>query len=125
MLLFPAPAPTTCTVGTVARVPVKLNADDQNWLNKIGGLLNASILAAVDYERDHGLSNIIRYVDPTAAFDGHAICSAQPWIVGLAGLAKGPSGLPTVNSASFHPNPAGVRAFARLINGCLDGSVSC
>lgn len=67
----------------------------------------------------------IRFVNPTGVFGGHAICSSDPWINGLIGFYKGPSGFKVVDPASFHPNRAGQQAYAKLINACLDGSMSC
>ncbi|PRY57026.1 lysophospholipase L1-like esterase [Knoellia remsis] len=46
-----------------------------------------------------------RFVDPRAAFDGHAVCDAVEWINGV--------GWPL--EESYHPNGAGHEAYARLV----------
>jgi GDSL-like Lipase/Acylhydrolase family/Subtilase family len=123
-LLFPFKTTSSCRVGSIAGVPFTLNAADQNWLNDdTGTLLNAVIQAAVADVHSTGVN--IHFVDPTTIFGGHSICSSDPWINGLIGFYKGPSGSRVVNPASFHPNKAGQQAYATLINACLDGTMSC
>ena len=117
-LLFPKNATKTCNVG----LKVPLSASVQNWLNDMGKLLNQEIATAVAKVRSQGLD--IRYVDPTSAFTGHAVCDSDPWIYGLTAevhIGK----LPFVSPGSFHPTQAGQDAYAKLVNGCLDGSVKC
>jgi hypothetical protein len=117
-LLFPQNATATCSVG----LKFSLSAAIQNWLNSMGTQLNQAVSTAVAEVRGTGVD--IRYVDPTSAFTGHAVCSPQPWIYGLIG--KLPiSSLSFVSPGSFHPNQAGQNAYAKLINGCLAGSVPC
>jgi hypothetical protein len=120
-LLFPQNTTTSCTVGTVLGKTFTLNAGDQNWLDDMGTQLNQAVSTAVADVAGQGVN--IHYVDPTSAFSGHAICSAQPWINGLIGFYKFPFKL--VNPASFHPNATGQEEYADLVNGCLDGSVTC
>jgi hypothetical protein len=126
-LLFPSKTTSTCTIGTIAGVPFKLNPADQNWLNEdIGSLLNQTIQGAVADARAEGVKDI-HFVNPAAAFIGHAVCDKDPWINGLIGFYKGPGlSVPKiVDPASFHPNRAGQEAYAKLINACLDGTIRC
>lgn len=63
-------------------------------LNALTDLLNASILAAA-------IATGVQYVDVTAAFAGHGIGSAEPWI------NFDPAG--GFTSEDFHPNTLGYR----------------
>ena len=117
-LLFPQKATKSCSVG----LKLSLSAPVQNWMNDMGKLLDQEIATAVATVRGQGVD--IRYVDPTSAFTGHAVCDNTPWIYGLIGevhIGK----LNFVSPGSFHPNQAGQDAYAKLVNGCLDGSVKC
>jgi len=117
-LLFPQNATKSCSVG----LKLSLSAPVQNWMNDMGKLLDQQIATAVSSARSQGVD--IRYVDPTSAFTGHAVCDSDPWIYGLIGevhIGK----LNFVSPGSFHPNQAGQDAYAKLVNGCLDGSVKC
>jgi hypothetical protein len=117
-LLFPPNAKTSCRVGLRA----SLSFPVQNWMNDMGKLADQQISNAVREARSMGID--IRYVDPTPAFTGHAICDPKPWIYGLIGTV--PIGkLRVVSPGSFHPTQEGQDAYARLVNGCLDGSVKC
>jgi hypothetical protein len=118
-LLFPVYTTVRCKVVRIPGKRFTLSAPDQNWLNEMGTLLNKTVAAAVAKVQATGVR--IRFVDPTAAFVGHAICSSQPWINGL----KLRVSLHPVNPASFHPNKAGQAEYAKLVNGCLDGTVPC
>jgi hypothetical protein len=119
-LLFPANPTSTCTVGLKI---FKLSAAKQNFLNQMGALLDGSVSIAVSAVKSTGVN--IHYLDPRAAFSGHAICSSAPWLNGLLAFVIGDGGLKLVDSASFHPNQAGQAEYAKLVNGCLDGSVPC
>lgn len=46
------------------------------------------------------------FVDTEAAFAGHELCAADPWVIGLT---------PMNLTASFHPTVAGQAALARLV----------
>jgi hypothetical protein len=122
-LLFPANATSSCTVGTVLGKKIKINAGDQKWLDSTGTLLNQTVSASVAAVEAKGID--IRFVDPTSAFSGHEICSSSPFINGLLAFYIGPGGFKLVNPGSFHPNQAGQAEYAKLVNGCLDGTVSC
>ena len=80
---------TSCA-GALAITPA-----EQVLLNDAADLL-AETTAAV--AADHGFD----FADPREAFEGHEVCSADPWILGYTG-----------NLESFHPNAAGQAAYAR------------
>lgn len=63
----------------------------------------ASLLDRI--ERDEASVYGFAFVDPRRAFDGHALCDPDPWLNGLS--------RPLVES--YHPNPAGYRAYGRLL----------
>ncbi|WP_024365627.1 SGNH/GDSL hydrolase family protein [Arthrobacter sp. TB 26] len=65
--------------------------------------LNGSIAAAVGATDTE--TTEIQYVDVTAAFTGHGIISADPWINGDTG-----------NADSFHPNAKGYLAYYTALN---------
>ncbi|GAA1665435.1 SGNH family lipase [Glycomyces endophyticus] len=89
-------AETACA-GALAITPA-----EQALLNDAADLL-AETTAAV--AADHGFD----FADPRAAFDGHGVCSADPWILGYTG-----------NLESFHPNAAGQAAYADVVVPLLD-----
>jgi hypothetical protein len=124
-LLFPNGTTTSCTVGTVAGVPVPytLNAGDQNWLDSMGIELNKVIASAVSSVQADGVD--IHFVDPTTEFTGHEVCSSSPWINGLQAFVLDGFSLNLVSPGSFHPNLAGQQEYAVLANKCLDGTISC
>ena len=100
-----------------AGYPLIFNGEDCNlftWfspteearLNATATLLNGKIKSAA-------AAAGVAYVDPTTAFDNHAVCDSPEWINGLSS--------PT--SESFHPNRAGHSAgYAPLVGSALSGS---
>lgn len=84
-----------------------LFAQDQRWMNAKADQLNEMLAAAA---RESGVG--VEFVDPRAAFAGHGIGSSDPWFNDLSVQANGFS---PVNPGSFHPNAAGQRALARLV----------
>ncbi|KQX66009.1 SGNH/GDSL hydrolase family protein [Angustibacter sp. Root456] len=84
-----------------------LFADDQRWMNAKADELDEMLRAAA---RDSGAN--VEFVDPRGAFAGHGIGSADPWFNDLSFQANG---FTPVNPGSFHPNAAGQRALARLV----------
>jgi lysophospholipase L1-like esterase len=74
------------------------DADDMVMLNE-----TADLLARV--QRRSARRRGFRFVDPRAAFIGHAVCDDVEWINGLSN----PPG------ESYHPNVLGNRAYARLV----------
>lgn len=87
-----------------------LFAQDQTWMNAKGDELNEMLARAA---REAG----VEFVDPTQAFEGHGIGSADPWFNDLSVQANGFS---PVNPESFHPNAAGQRALAELVQEQLE-----
>jgi lysophospholipase L1-like esterase len=73
-------------------------------INSATALLNATIQGVVQQLAPRGVD--IRYVDVTAAFAGHGIGSADPWI-----HATGPD--------AFHPTAAGYVAYTAAIRSAL------
>lgn len=76
----------------------RISSGEQAALNKTADLLATTISAAA---RRHGFD----FIDPRAAFDGHAVCDNVEWVNGLSN----PIG------ESYHPNASGHDAFADLI----------
>jgi lysophospholipase L1-like esterase len=87
---------TACS-GALAITP-----EEQALLNDAADLL-AETTAAV--AADHGFD----FADPRAAFEGHGVCSADPWILGYTGTLE-----------SFHPNAAGQDAYTDVVLPLLD-----
>ncbi|SDE07353.1 SGNH/GDSL hydrolase family protein [Glycomyces harbinensis] len=87
---------TTCA-GSLAITPA-----EQALLNDAADLL-AETTAAV--AADHGFD----FADVRDAFDGHGVCSADPWILGYVGTLE-----------SFHPNAAGQDAYTEVVLPLLD-----
>ncbi|THV27314.1 SGNH/GDSL hydrolase family protein [Glycomyces paridis] len=87
---------STCT-GSLAITP-----DEQALLNETADLL-AETTAAV--AADHGFE----FADVRDAFTGHAVCSADPWLLGYVGTLE-----------SFHPNAAGQDAYADVVTPYLN-----
>jgi lysophospholipase L1-like esterase len=79
-----------------------MSVSDQLWLNSNILWLDQIITKAAK-------SAGVTVVDEYDAFDGHELCSAQPWMheVQLDLLDK------SWQSESFHPNALGYRAFAK------------
>lgn len=87
-----------------------LFADDQAWMNQKGTELNTMIASAA---REAG----VEFVDPTAAFAGHGIGSDDPW---FNDITLGGPGWAPVDPGSFHPNAAGQKALADLVQHQLE-----
>lgn len=106
-----APAATVVVVG----YPRMFNGEDCNAgpyfspteerrLNETADLLDGTVAARV-------AAAGLRFVDPTTAFIGHAICDDAEWLNGLSRPVR----------ESYHPNRAGQRAFADLTIAALRG----
>ena len=99
----------------VTAYPVLFNGEDCNALTffsphemrriKDGVDELAKVIRDVTQEADLG------FVDPRAAFDGHAICDGDEWLNGASLPLEG----------SFHPNAVGHAAYARLVEEGLGG----
>jgi lysophospholipase L1-like esterase len=82
-------------------------ADDQRWMNDKADQLDEMLRRAA---RESGAD--VEFVDPREVFAGHGIGSDDPWFNDLSVQANGFS---PVNPESFHPNAAGQRALAELV----------
>jgi hypothetical protein len=112
--IFPASPTAPCDSGTsVLGASINLSVNAQVMLNQFSTNLNHYIDQAVGQAQAAGVD--IQFVDPTAAFAGHALCSGSPWFQ--------PLGLPV--AASYHPTAAGQQAYATLVNQCLAGEDGC
>ncbi|WP_211228715.1 SGNH/GDSL hydrolase family protein [Glycomyces tenuis] len=83
--------------GTTCADSLAITPEEQAALNDTADLL-AETTAAV--AADHGFG----FADPRAAFDGHGVCSADPWILGYVGTLE-----------SFHPNAAGQDGYTDVV----------
>jgi hypothetical protein len=124
--LFPAKPKSSCKVGpSIAGFGAVISVPVQEWLNKIGGELNNTIKMAVTTVRKR-LKAKIFFVNPTASFAQHELCSHDPWIYPLVLDISNPKQKePVVNPGSFHPTVAGQRDYAGLVNHCLALGKEC
>ncbi|MEV0619976.1 SGNH/GDSL hydrolase family protein [Nonomuraea sp. NPDC050404] len=92
-----------------------LTVTDQLWVNGMTRRLNDTVGSVVaDFDRTiaaFGAPGSAEYVDAYAAFTGHEVGQAQPFLNGLAVDVKEL----TVNARSYHPTGDGYRRFAELI----------
>lgn len=109
-LLFPTDPVKRC---------ITLSVKDQRWLNETGIHLNVTTAAAVAQTRATGVN--IHFVDPTAAFADHALCTSDPWLYGIKLQRR----KVIVDPGSFHPTQRGQDAYATLVNNCLADSSKC
>ena len=112
--LFPTDA-TTCTSPSQRL----LNVNDMNWMNQMSVSLDQSISTAVSTVAGANAGLDIKFVNPTAVFSGHDICSSTPWINGIINWDNSGSGYTAPGVGSFHPMAVGQAAEATLINGIL------
>jgi GDSL-like Lipase/Acylhydrolase family len=61
----------------------------------------------------------VAIADVSHAFDGHRLCSSDPWAYGPSVLATNPS-----SNAPYHPTPEGQRAVARIVSAAVPRSVT-
>lgn len=78
------------------------SSTEMSRLNRTADQLNAKIRGRADAAR-------FAFVDPTAAFVGHAICSDAEWVNGLSNPTR----------ESYHPNVKGQQAYADLVDDVL------
>jgi hypothetical protein len=78
---------------------------DESILNQAADLLDSTI-------RGRAASHGFAFVNPEAAFSGHAVCDTAEWINGLSNPVM----------ESYHPNTAGQAAYANLVGGELTRS---
>jgi lysophospholipase L1-like esterase len=86
-----------CNAGTF------FSAAEMTRLNQTADLLNSKLSAGAGAA---GFS----FVNPTAAFIGHAVCGSPEWINGLSNPV----------SESYHPNVTGQTGFANLVDDLLN-----
>ncbi|WP_026005545.1 SGNH/GDSL hydrolase family protein [Arthrobacter sp. M2012083] len=87
-------------------VPI-ISVEHQNEVNRAVDALNRTIEAAVKASDANAV-----FVDVTKRFRGHAVNSAEPWIVLVPAPVPPFDRLPDAN---FHPNPAGHQAYAAAL----------
>lgn len=115
-----------CVLRQAAGVPIiSLPAAVTSWLNARGDQLNAVTANAVHEVATQG--HDIHFVDPNAEFEGHQVCAqdSDQWINGVISWSDSGSGATPVGAGTFHPRPAGQQAYARLVDNCLAGSITC
>lgn len=92
-------------------LPLFVAEADAAWMGQQSEALDAAIASGVQRARASGVR--ARYVDVTAAFDGHALSDRQaPWVNGVV-LASLGSLVP--DSSSFHLTAEGSAAYASAI----------
>ncbi|MGW2220233.1 SGNH/GDSL hydrolase family protein [Nonomuraea sp. NPDC001684] len=97
-------APLTCISS------LRIGQLDALWLNDMTDRMNAVSAAVIARLRQQGAD--ISFIDPVPAFTGHAICDNDPYVRAID---------ITTDGASYHPNPAGQRAYAALVQSALNG----
>ncbi len=93
------------------------------FVNTMGDLMDQTISGAVAEVKATGVN--IHFINPNSVFSGHEICSSSPWFGGIVTEETSGSGTSAPGNDSFHPTAAGQQAFAKLVNECLAGSISC
>jgi hypothetical protein len=111
---FPANPTTSCDSGSSMGKLAMLTPSAQIMLNGFSVDLNAAVSNAVTQVRNDGVA--INFVNPTAAFAGHAMCTSDPWFLPISVFD---------NAGSFHPTAPGATAYADLVNECLAGTIEC
>lgn len=84
--------------GTSCAATLAITPEEQDALNSTADLLAETTDGVAG---GHGF----RFVDPRDAFASHAICSADPWLLGWTGSQL----------ESFHPNVAGQNGYFELV----------
>jgi hypothetical protein len=112
--IFPASPTSSCDSGSVLGKAASLSVNAQEMLNDFGTDLNNAISQAVATVKSDGVD--IQFVNPTAGFASHELCSGSSWFLPLS---------LTNQASSYHPSPAGQQEYATLVNQCLAGTVSC
>ncbi|NWL32164.1 SGNH/GDSL hydrolase family protein [Paenarthrobacter nitroguajacolicus] len=87
-------------------VPI-ISVEHQIEVNRAVDALNMTIEAAVEASDANAV-----FVDVTKRFRGHAVNSAEPWVVLVPAPVPPFERLPDAN---FHPNPAGHQAYAAAL----------
>ncbi|HEY1180008.1 MAG TPA: SGNH/GDSL hydrolase family protein [Phytomonospora sp.] len=85
--------------GTTCAASLAITPEEQSALNEAADKLAEATKAVATA---HGFG----FADPRAAFAGHEVCSADPYILGY---------VPGSNVESFHPNRAGQDAYTQVV----------
>lgn len=93
--------------GEECNLASRISPGEQAELNRTADLLDSKIAQQASTAG-------FRFVDPRAAFTGHAVCDDVEWINGLSNPI----------SESYHPNRAGHVGYANLVGGQLNFQVS-
>ena len=115
-LLGSAPTPQGHRASDV--LPLFVAEEDAAWMTAQSDALDAAVAAGVERAQASGVR--ARYVDVTAAFDGHALSDRQaPWVNGVV-LASLGSLVP--DSSSFHLTAEGSAAYAAALSAAVADS---
>jgi hypothetical protein len=93
------------------------------FLNTLSAMMTIGMSHAVHDLRMDGVN--ITFVDPTPKWrigvgaQEHWMCGAGAWLNGVMGPSSSGSGRDAIGVGTFHPNAAGQRAFADLVNSSL------
>lgn len=87
-----------------------ISVAESDWIDELVDRGNAAISAAVKAARQSG--GHVFYVNVADDFDGHEICSDEPWLYGL--MPSFHEGLNFIKG-SYHPKPQGQHAYAEAI----------
>lgn len=111
---YPDPFPTqgqvqgTCTWGdgTSPTTGLPISTTEMNsfasWASSLNQDLNKAVTAANDPN--------LHFIDPTPTFDGHGICTVDPWFNGALEHAD-----PDERAGSYHPNTEGAQGYATVV----------
>jgi hypothetical protein len=115
--LFPGDTDPTepCAVDLVSTILIP----DVAMLNKFGNDLDTAIAGAVAAERAKGVK--IVFINPNPGFNGHEVCSSDPWINGVVNEETSKAGTDVPGFDSFHLQAAGEQEYATLVDECLAG----
>lgn len=106
------PSAAACDIGSgVIIQPAQVST--LATLDELANQLNAAIAAGVAASGDPN----VKFV-PAGTFDGHGICTDDPWINGLI-IVQNEQGQSVVSPRSFHPNAAGQQAYAAALRPAL------
>jgi len=85
-----------------------ISVREATWIDSLVDSGNTRIAAAVQAAR--GVAGNVSYVNVTGGFAGHELCTKDQWLHSLfADFDEGP----TLVKGSYHPTPAGQRAYAK------------
>lgn len=94
--------------GTSQSAPVVIYREDAKWLGSASDNLNSAIKAAVKKSKVKSAAFV-----PASGFDGHEVCSAEPYLNPVSGQTGLSGETATPDASSFHPNAAGQDAYRK------------